>query len=270
MWTHERHNEIVSRISENGKVTTNALVDGLSVSRETIRRDLLELEQKGVIQRVHGGAVLATNRKPKAEGPNPTITKPNDPPSENSFQQRLNEKLSEKRAIAQIACTLIDDGSAIFIDAGTTTLAFAHALTGSAKGLKVITNSIEIAGILSSQPDYEVLLLGGIPNTEVNATYGELTLSDIERFHVDYSIISPVGAHSVYGFSSYHLREAEVARAMMRHSTKRIILAHAEKLGVQSRVKICSPESIDHLVINDTDSPDLDFPRCQIHKAFMN
>lgn len=267
MWTHERHNEIVNRISVTGKISTNDLVDGLSVSRETIRRDLLELEQKGMIQRVHGGAVLIAQSTPKKVQPTQSTPSYNEPPSENSFQQRLHEQVAEKQAIAELACTLIEDDSAIFIDAGTTTLAFANALMKSARRLKVTTNSIDIARILSSKPDFEVLLLGGIPNAEVNATYGELTLSDIDRFRVDSSIISPVGAHSVYGFSSYHLREAEVARAMMKHSTQRIILAHAEKLGVQSRVKICSPESIDHLVVNETDSPDLDFPRCQIHVA---
>jgi DeoR/GlpR family transcriptional regulator of sugar metabolism len=256
MWTHERHNEIINRISETGKISTNELVDGLSVSRETIRRDLLELEQKGMVHRVHGGAVLVKTAEVKTaevthqHKPDRTLSYGNqEPPSENSFQQRLNEKASEKQVIATLACSLIEDGSAIFIDAGTTTLAFANALIQSASRLKVMTNSIGIAGILSTKPDFEVLLLGGIPNAEVNATYGELTLSDIDRFRADYAVISPVGVHSVYGFSSYHLREAEVARAMMNHSNRRIILAHADKLGVQSRVKICSPEYIDHLVI---------------------
>ncbi|MDC0609789.1 DeoR/GlpR family DNA-binding transcription regulator [Vibrio sp.] len=269
MWTHERHNEIVSRISVTGKISTNDLVDGLSVSRETVRRDLLELEQQGVVQRVHGGAVLI--KSVKAE-PSTSIKTPlphQETPSESRFEQRLKEKVAEKEAISKLACQLIEDGSAIFIDAGTTTLTFANTLIQSANRLKIMTNSIGIAGILSTKPDFEVLLLGGIPNAEVNATYGELTLSDIDRFRADYAIISPVGAHSVYGFSSYHLREAEVARAMMNHANQRIILAHADKLGVQSRVKICSPEYIDHLVIDETDDPDLDFPRCQIHKAIV-
>lgn len=266
MWTHERQNAIIDLITQSGKQSSNELVGKLGFSRETIRRDLLDLEQKGLIQRVHGGAVLASQPENIQI---PTVTSA-EPLPEDSYDKRLKNKQHEKEAIGELACELITDGSAIFIDAGTTTLAFAKALLNSASKLKIITNSIDIAALMSPRADFEVLLLGGIPNLEVNATYGELTLSDIDRFRADFAVISPVGVHGIYGFSSYHLREAEVARSMINHANTRIILAHSDKFGVQSRVKICSPESIDHLVVDYMNENDLQFPRCHVHKVFGN
>ena len=151
----------------NGKVQARTLADQFDVSRETIRRDLLELEGRGGLLRVHGGALSASD----------------DAQPEPAFADRLELHTDVKYDIGRKACELISPSSTVFIDAGTTTLAFAKSLIGI-NGIRIITNSIEIGRLATSSGNCETLLLGGKPHQEVPATYGELTLSEIDRFLV--------------------------------------------------------------------------------------
>lgn len=249
MWSHERQARILEMLSADSKVSTNHLAQVFGISRETARRDLMEMEQSGHLTRVHGGAV------PLANGILP------EPP----FAQRLEQFAAQKDAIGRMACDLVPEGSTCFIDAGTTTIAFARHL--AARGnIRVITNAIEIAQIVSGGRNCETLLLGGRPHTDVPATYGEMTLSEIDRFLGDFAIISPVGLHLARGASDYELHEAEIARAMMRRSKACIMLCHSSKIGIESRVGICRIDEIDHLVTDDV-AETLTIPRGIVHRT---
>lgn len=250
MWSHERQAKILECLSLDGKVQARTLADQFDVSRETIRRDLLELEGRGGLLRVHGGA-LSTN---------------NDAQPEPAFADRLELHTDVKYAIGRKACELISPSSTVFIDAGTTTLAFAKSLI-SINGIRIITNSIEIASLSAPAGNCETLLLGGKPNQEVPATYGELTLSEIDRFLADFAVVAPVAFHLTRGATSYELHEAEVARKMMRRAESCIMLCHSEKLGKESRVAICRADEIDHLVTDGGEGSDLRLPRGTVHIA---
>lgn len=154
-------------------------------------------------------------------------------------------------------------GATCFVDAGTTTAAFARCLADRGD-IRVITNSIEIARTLADAPDCDVLLLGGRPHRDVPATYGEMTLSEIDRFLADFAILSPVALHPERGATDYELREAEVARGMIRRSQSCIMLCHAEKIGVESRVAICRLDEIDYLV-TDAVPGTIGLPRGRVH-----
>lgn len=250
MWLHERHSKILDRLSRDGKVTTNELAAILDVSSETIRRDFLDLEEQGNLKRVHGGAVLSDRKI----APEP------------AFSDRLKTHAQAKMAIGRTAAELILPGSTVFVDAGTTTLAFAQEILRH-DDLRLITNSIEIAQMVAPRPNLEVLLLGGKPHAEVPATYGELTLSEIDRFLADFAVISPVAFHSARGATNYALHEAEVARKMIVCSKRCIMLCHAEKIARESRVAICRPEEIDYLVTDGNTDPHLSLPRGEVHFA---
>lgn len=252
MWSHERQAKILESLGRDGKVQARSLADMFDVSRETIRRDLKELEGRGGLLRVHGGALLAAD----------------DVSPEPAFADRLELNADIKRAIGQKACELIPQSSTVFIDAGTTTLAFARSLS-RLKGIRIITNSIEIARLSSPDSDCETLLLGGKPDHKVPATYGELTLSEIDRFLADFAVIAPVGLHNARGATSYELHEAEVARKMMQRSETCIMLCDSEKLGRESRVAVCQVHEIDHLVTNGSDDFDFKLPRGTVHLATL-
>ena len=248
MWSHERQAKILELLVRDGKVLTNDLAGLFDVSRETVRRDLLEMETGGSLNRVYGGAIM-----PGAEiQPEP------------AFAQRLAARAQVKDAIAAKACELIPADATLMIDTGTTTLAFARALLAR-RDVSVITNSIEIAQLAASTERGQVLLLGGRPHRDVPGTYGEMTLAEIDRFRVDFAIISPVGLHHHHGAMDYELHEAEIARAMMRRAKSRVMLCDSSKIGMESRVSICSLAEIDHLVTDAEAPPPL--PKGEIHCA---
>jgi len=142
MWAHERHLRIVALLNERQRLTTEMFSAELGVSKETIRRDLIELELSGKLSRVHGGAI------------------PQSVSIEPSYVERAELHRTEKRAIARAAATLITPGMSCFIDAGSTTQALALALLARTD-IQIITNSVSIASALASNPGLDVVLLGG-------------------------------------------------------------------------------------------------------------
>lgn len=226
MWHQERRSRIAEALRTGARVSTPALARQLGVSRETVRRDLLAMEADGLLQRVHGGAV--GSEVPSQEAP---------------FERRKRARWREKLEIGRVASSLIQPGMIVFIDAGTTTLAFAETLAGI-DHVEVVTNSLDIAQRLGER----AVLLSGRVSTDVPASFGELTLSGIDRFLADFAFISPVGVHETDGVMSYALNEAEVARAMLRRAERLVVLADASKLGAVSRVKVCDLSDIDFLV----------------------
>lgn len=215
LWHQERRSRITELLRADDRAGSAAIARALGVSRETVRRDLLAMEAEGLLQRVHGGAVSLGTRE---EAP---------------FERRKRHHWQEKLEIGRLAAALVEQGMIVFVDAGTTTLAFAEALVGVAQ-VEVITNSLGVAQRLGTK----AILLGGRMTSDVPATFGELTLSEIERFRADIAFVAPVGVHPVGGITNYALHEAEVARLMMRRSDRSIVLADSSKLGVQSRVSV--------------------------------
>lgn len=230
MWSKERHRLILSMLGAKQQVSANDLAEMLNVSRETVRRDLLDLEEAGQINRVHGGAVLP------------------DPSSEEPFRQRMTTQIRAKTEIARKAAGLIEPGQTILVDAGTTTALFARELA-KLSCLTVITNSLDIATTLQGAGK-DVLLLGGRMAADVPATFGELTLSEIRRFRVDLCFSAPVAVHPATGAFFYDLQEAEIAIAMAAQALQSVILADHSKLGKTSRVQSWEVGEIGRLVTN--------------------
>lgn len=230
MWVRDRHRRILAILENSGQVSAPALARLLDVSRETIRRDLLELEHEGKARRIHGGAIL-----------------PSDQLHEPPFQQRVATHQRAKSEIARKARRLIAPGQCIMVDAGSTTAALATELA-QLSDIMIITNSLAVAtAVQGAGADIELVLLGGRMLTDVPATMGELTLSEIRRFHADLAFVGPV-AVDAKGAYDFALHEAEVATAMIGQAARTVVLAHASKLNRTSRVRYCSCDQISTLV----------------------
>jgi len=228
MWHEERHQRIRGLLKASGQVSVDRITTELGVSRETVRRDLLELEARGEILRVHGGAVLAGDEPP--------------------IGVRATTRVKEKRAIARKVASMVEPGQTLFIDAGSTMSQVAEALAGIS-GLTVITNSTDVAGKISAGGgDSQVYLLGGRFQAELLSTYGAGTITEIGRYQAHLAILSPVGVDAGFGASSFAVDEAEVARAMRLQARQTIIAADHSKIGVRSRVSYCTTDQIDVLV----------------------
>jgi DeoR/GlpR family transcriptional regulator of sugar metabolism len=234
MWIEERFRRIRDLLHRFGHVTVERITADLDVSRETIRRDLVELEALGEIRRVHGGAILAEREAP--------------------MDVRAVTGVKEKRAIAKAATALIKSGQTLFLDAGTTTAALAESLS-SLSGLHVVTNSVAVAASLSAgtgdrSSANQVHLIGGHFNGTIGATYGSSAVSEIQRYQADIALLSPVGVDAEHGASNFVSEEAELARAMSLNARRTIILADYSKIGVRSRVTYCTPERVALLITN--------------------
>ena len=238
MWKNQRHQRIFRLLDEMESVTTDHLVEDLSVSRETVRRDLLDMEALGLLRRVHGGAVSANAR------------------SEPPLDVRSQLHVKQKQAIARAACDLIEDHKVVFFDTGSTTIFLARQLA-TIPGLHVITNSLEAAQQL--QKDYHtnrsssrVTLLGGDLSVFDFATSGLQTVREISRIHADIAFVSPTSVDHVHGATNAVLEEAEVAAAMLENSRKKVILADANKFASQGNYRYCRFDQMDVLV-SDTE-----------------
>jgi len=230
MWPKDRHHLILSKLAATERLSIEMLMEDLQVSRETVRRDILELEAAGKLRRVHGGVER--------------VGLPAEPP----FEERKVVNAAAKRRIALAAARLVQPGMLVAIDAGTTTVAFANAIA-NIPNVCVVSNSNDVVrAILAARPDADVILIGGRVVPQVPGTHGAFAISQLRRFAPDLGIFSPVAIHPERGATDYHLVEAEFARAIVEASKRVVALADNTKIGAVSRVEICDCRDIDILV----------------------
>jgi len=229
-----RLHRIRALLTRLNQVSTERIVRELEVSRETARRDMIELEALGLARRVHGGLVA--------------LETPAEPP----LTERRSQQTREKRAIARAAAQLLQPGQTLFLDAGSTTTFLAeelHALSG----LTILTNSLQAALALSAGEEdqtlnNQIILLGGSMSAGAQQTRGEITVGEIIRYRADIALLSPVGVEADCGATSFHLHEAAIARAMVQQSASCYLLADHSKLGVVSRTVYAPPQAISLLI----------------------
>lgn len=230
-----RREKIVRMVRENERVNVDRLSDLLQSSRETIRRDLTELDAKGLLKKIHGGAVSVDLAM-------------QDALSEGPFQVRMQENARAKRALALSAAGLLKAGDTVFIDTGTTTVFLGEEI-GLREGITVITNSGMIASQVVKGKGNKVFLLGGEYRDDGAENVGPLTIDQVGRFHASHSVIT-VGAVSESGFLDYDLQETDIAKAMIAQSAKLIVLADSSKFGKSALFQV-GPLSIADWVVTD-------------------
>ncbi|MGB9097724.1 DeoR/GlpR family DNA-binding transcription regulator [Erwinia sp.] len=234
MLQETRLHRIRALLTTLNHVSTERIIRELGISRETARRDIIELEALGLARRVHGG-LIALDAEPEP----PLIV-------------RSEVRAREKRAIARAAAQRLKPGQTLFLDAGSTTTMLAEELRTMA-GLTIITNSLNAALKLSAAEEHEalnntIILLGGSMLAGAQETRGELTVGEIFRFRADVALMSPVGIDAKSGASSFHPHEAAIARAMAQQATQLILLADHSKLGLTSRMNYAAVKEVSLLI----------------------
>ncbi|MGE0284473.1 MAG: DeoR/GlpR family DNA-binding transcription regulator [Rhizobiaceae bacterium] len=238
MWHEERHQKIRSQLSAFGQVSIDRIIEDFGVSRETVRRDLMEMELAGELRRVRGGAVPVMRE-------------------DTSFRIRMTLRQQEKRAIAATALRLLQNGLTIFMDAGATSAAMAEMLAGpnGLTDITIITNSVDVAQQLAERPGepmrrFRVVMLAGDFKQEPMETHGAATINDIYRYRADLALLAPWGVDARLGATNYFLHGAEIARAMVQNAERTIILADHSKVGAPARSVFCPVDEIDHLIVD--------------------
>src|SRR6218665_1104856 len=229
----ERHAAILEIVDEHRHVSVDFLAQRWGASRETIGRDLTRLARDGRLRKYHGGATGAG-----------ALT-------EDAFSTRIHEFAREKRAVGRRAAALFGAGDSLFIDTGTTTLAFAQELAGTS-GMTIITNSVSITQRLARGPGRNrVFLIGGEYRAEASQNLGPLAVAHVAQFNAHHAVIT-VGAIGLNGLQDYALEEAEIARAMIARATRVTVVADASKLGRYALFPVCGLERIACLVVSAT------------------
>lgn len=239
MMAEERRTQILQMLRKAGRVRVNELASQFNTSAVTIRNDLNDLSQRGLVQRSHGGAML----------PDPIMR-------ESPLQERLKAHAEEKRRIGAIAATMIHDNETIILDSGTTTLEIARQLKNK-KGLHIITNGINIAAELLDARDCEVFIVGGTVRGESASINGRLAEEIFDQFSADKLFLSGAGCDLDFGVSGANLEETMVNRAMLRIAREIILVADASKFSRRSMSRIAPFSEIDTVISDKSLSEDI-------------
>ena len=228
----ERHLEICHLLEADGRVTVLALSEHFEVSEATIRRDLEELDQKGLLQRTHGGAI-----------------KVGQPGKEPPILQRLTVQASEKQAIAAAAALLLRENQTIFLGSGSTVLELARRIPETME-LTVITNSLPVIKELTSLPKIELIVIGGMLRQSEQSMIGHIAEHGIREFRADRVFIGMRSIDVVHGFTNDYLPEILTDRAILSIASQVSIVADHTKFGRISPVYL-GPITAADLIITD-------------------
>lgn len=233
---------ILEKLLHTGTVTVDELAGQFSVSAATIRRDLIELEQRGRLRRTHGGA------KPIE----PLLYEPFR--HDSSFHEQIDRHLAEKRRIGLAAAALIGVGETISLTAGTTTTQVTRSLRPNTN-VKVVTNTVNVAMELSQRDDVQVFVTGGFLRGGWFSLVGPAAAHALSQIFVDKVFIGVNGIDAKRGLTAHHPEEAAVNRQMIQQATRRIAVADHSKLGVVVASLICPTTDV-HLLITSTGATD--------------
>ena len=240
MLASQRHARIVERVAECGAVRVADLVSELAVSDMTIRRDIEQLARRGLLERVHGGAVAIGH-----------VGMPALPPStdEPGFLAKSALMQSAKRAIAAQAAELVDPGAAIALSAGTTTVELARQLR-HVPDLTIVTNSIPAAQLLADTAEAagQTVVLTGGTRTPSEALVGPIADGALRGLHVDLLFLGVHGLDERAGLTTPNLVEAETNRALIDAARTVCVTADSSKWGVVGLGTIVGLDRVDILV----------------------
>lgn len=229
-FVEERKREILEYVTARLKASVGELCAKFGVSSATMRSDLRDLEQGGLLVRTHGGAMV----KDKAR-------------FEPDAKEKVDRRSDEKRTIALLAIERIEDGDTIVLDTGSTTLELA-ALLGAKRDVTVLTNDLEIALRLEEHPSATVHLLGGTVRKRFHCTVGSRAEEHLEGLTVDKAFMGANAFSVEKGASTPDLQTAGLKRLMLSISNKAYLLVDSSKLGKDSFANFAAPGEIDCII----------------------
>lgn len=253
MYTIERISEILKLLEQNGRVEVNELSDLLDASKETIRRDLRDMETKGLLKRTHGGAIFESKY---------SSVMPEFP-----VEVREIQHYKEKDAICKKAATFIKDGDSIFVDNSSTCLYLMKYIPVQYK-VTLITNSIKLlVGTFDSEnSNLTAVCLGGFFNPANLSTYGTTARKNAEEFYPCISFMSCAGVHLPDHFTDSSLLEVDTKQLMIERSKEVFILADHTKFERTGPVFLANFSAINTLITDQQNMNDF----TPFHKAGIN
>lgn len=251
MYSHERKAKIIDVLGAQSSISVNILADMLHTSKETIRRDLKELESEGVLTRTHGGAISNASA-----GHSSNLTKHSDSTIRNDFPFALRHirNISEKKLIAQKAAALIENHDTIFMDNSSTTLFLLEYIPRDYQ-LTIITNSIKVLLEASKyeKSDYTLIALAGFYNRNNYSVYGTRTLQSAGDFFPNKAFISCMGITPNNHLTDISLHEVDTKKALIEKSETTYLLADHTKFEINGPFFLSNFNVIDYIITDKYD-----------------
>ena len=229
MQAHPRQDRLIEEVRRLGSVSVEALAEHFGVTLQTVRRDVRLLAEAGLLARFHGGV-----RVPGSTTENIAYRQ----------RQRLNE--GAKLRIAKAVAGAVPHGCSLFVNIGTTAEAIARELMHH-RGLRVITNNLNVAAILSDHPDCELIVAGGMVRPRDRGIIGEATVDFIRQFKVDIGLIGISGIEADGTLRDFDYREVKVARAILDHSREVWLATDHSKFNRPAMVELARLDHLDRL-----------------------
>lgn len=236
----ERHKHIISKVDSCGFASIEDLTGEMNISRSTLRRDLLELEQMHKLIRTRGGAI---------SGKNGTSHEP-------TVGYRRSQQLDEKKRIAQAALEFIRERDTILLDSGTTTIELAKML-GRYKSLMVATYDLYVANELSEMENISLVVCGGMLRHGPNTLVGYFAEKVIEEIHADRYFLSADAIDLEHGCMCYNMEEISVKKSMIKASKEVVLLGDHTKFETIAFINVCSLRSIHTIITGKEIRPDI-------------
>src|SRR5881392_1935131 len=234
MTPNPRQSLLLDEVRARGSVTVEALSDQFGVTLQTVRRDVKLLSDAGLLARFHGGVRL----------PSSTV--------ENiAYRQRQQLNQTAKQRIARTVAKAVPNDCSLIINIGTTTEAIARELLHH-KGLRVITNNLNVAAILADNPECEVIVAGGVVRNRDRGIVGEAAVEFIRQFRVDIGLIGISGIEADGSLRDFDYREVKVSRAIIEQSREVWLAADHSKFNRPAMVELARIDQLDLLF---TDQP---------------
>ena len=230
-----RHEEILNLLRAKGVVEVEELSSRFDLTTQTIRNDLRDLGDRGLLQRTHGGALRVSN-----------VTN-------RDYAERRSVKGPEKSAIAELAASIIPNNCSVILNIGTTTEQVARALFGY-QGLVVISNNINIINQLTGSKAKDLIMVGGRVRESDGAVVGGEAVEFLSRYKADFAVMGASSLDVDGDVLDFDAQEVAVARAIMQNSRTRILVVDGSKFETNAPVRICSVAELDY-VVTDQDPP---------------
>jgi DeoR family transcriptional regulator, fructose operon transcriptional repressor len=237
----ERQNRLLQILRERKTAQLEDLSRSLDVSSSTIRRDLEQLEAKGLVSRTHGGAVYTGPES----APSVIPSSSHGTGGNTALAERMAERVEEKEAIGKAAAKLVQPQMTVFMDGGSTVIYAVRYIT--ARPLQVVTNSLSVANVFVDDDQVELVLVGGALYPRTGVTVGPIATGSIADLHADMFIFSLAG---IYNDDLYNqnMAMAQVEQAMMRQAAQSVLLMDSTKFNKKSLTRVCSISEIDSII----------------------
>ncbi|MYF40273.1 MAG: DeoR/GlpR transcriptional regulator [Rhodothermaceae bacterium] len=233
----QRQKHIIDVLKVHGHATVSKLSSELDVSEVTIRKDLQVLDDRKLLVRTHGGAVLMDHYL-------------YDLP----FDEKSRVRVEEKRRIGKQAAELVHDGQTLVMNAGSTTVQVARHIRGR-KNLTIATNALFVAVELLNNLDVEILALGGILHSTTGATVGPEAENMLRKLTFDYLFLAGDGFDIEHGITTTNVLEAHLSQAMILSARCKVVVMDSTKFGRRGLTRVCDVREVD-VVITDEGVPD--------------